>query len=283
MIKNKIDFTAIISVTRANPNGDPSGDNRPRETSEGYGLISDVCIKRKIRNRLQDFGQAIFVQSDDRCNDGFGSLQERANNTPELQMAKKSEDKTTDPKKLFIQAACKKWIDTRAFGQLFAFQSDSNSASVRGPVSIQIAKSVDPINITDMGITKSVNGSQTDGKASDTMGNKAIVDFGVYIVRGSINVVLAQKTGFSDEDAELVKKAIATMFENDASAARPEGSMIVEKLYWWKHNCQEGQYPSYKVFDSVRVEHKDGVVSPQSMDDYDIKYIPLDGLDAEII
>lgn len=279
---NKIDFLSIITVTKANPNGDPLNGNRPREDYNGYGEISDVCIKRKIRNRLQDMGERIFVQSDDRCDDGAKSLKDRADSVDELKK-EKSKDK-------YAEIACKKWIDVRAFGQVFAFKADSVSVGVRGPVSVHPAVSVVPVDISSMQITKSVNSEtkkkndvEVDGKSSDTMGMKHRVEFGVYVLKGSINHQLAEKTGFSDEDAEKIKEALATLFENDASSARPDGSMEVKKLYWWKHSCPMGNYSSAKVHNSVKVFLKEGVDTPKSFDDFEIEYTPLEGTECEII
>lgn len=279
MLNNKYDFFVVLSVDRANPNGDPLNGNRPREDYEGFGEISDVCLKRKMRNRLQDIGENIFVQSDEKVNDGFKSLSERA----EAGLKEFAKDKEK-----YKQIACEKWIDVRAFGQVFAFKSkDKNegvSVSVRGPVSIHPAFSMNPVDIASIQITKSVNSEPTkDGtKSSDTMGMKHRVDFGLYTFKGSINCQLAEKTGFSDEDADKIHQVLCTLFENDASAARPEGSMVIERVYWWKHNNKSGQYPSAQVHKQVKVILKPDVVSPKSVEDYDIVFTPLDNLNVEI-
>lgn len=273
-LKNKIDFAVLVTVTKANPNGDPLNGNRPREDYDGLGEISDVCIKRKIRNRMQDLGQRVFVQSQERCDDGAKSLNDRAKAVPELSKAAK--DKNQD---LFAKVACEKWIDVRTFGQVFAFKDDKVSVGVRGPVSIQTAVSMDPIDITSMQITKSVNSETKEGKSSDTMGSKNRVEFGLYVIKGSINCQLAEKTGFSEEDAEIVKEALITLFENDASSARPDGSMEVRKVYWWKHNCPSGQYSSAKVHRTLVVEKI--VDSPKKYEDYKIYIEPMDGLTPE--
>lgn len=274
-IQNKVDFALIIGVNGANPNGDPLNGNRPRQTVDGLGEISDVCIKRKIRNRIQDLGVKIFVKSDDRSDDGFKSLRERANEV--IKQFGKDREK-------FAEAACAEWYDVRAFGQLFAMKGDGKdglSVGIRGPVSIRPAFSVSPVNITSTQITKSVNTETGDKKGSDTMGMKHRVDFGIYLLCGSINVQLAQKTGFSDEDAELLKTALSTLFENDCSSARPDGSMDIIKMIWWKHNCASGQYSSAKVHNSVKIIPK--CDHPSSAEDYEIKIEDLDGLTGEII
>lgn len=172
-LANKVDFEVIISATDANPNGDPLSGNRPRINSKGLGEISDVCIKRKIRNRLQDMGERIFVQSDDKCDDGCDSLRARADSCDELKKASSGKNTNKDE---YARIACEQWIDVRSFGQVFAFRGDAVSVGVRGPVSISIAKSVSPIEIISMQITKSVNGeSGKNGKASDTMGTKTVL------------------------------------------------------------------------------------------------------------
>ncbi len=277
-IENKIDFAAVVYVEGANPNGDPLNGNRPRLTLDGMGEISDVCVKRKLRNRLQDEGQKIFVQSADRADDGYKSLKDRAEPLIK-QNSKSSED--------FAKAACEEWYDVRAFGQLFAFKkgdgADGVSIGIRGPVSIRPALSVTPVNITSTQITKSVNSETKDKKGSDTMGMKYRVDSGMYVIRGSINVQLAAKTGFSDEDAELLKNALKTLCVNDASSARPDGSMDVVKVVWWTHNCPIGQYSSAVVHNSIKVRPKSGCENPKCLDDYEITVDKLDGLKTEII
>lgn len=280
VLKNKIDFEAIITVENANCNGDPLNGNMPRTTYDGLGEISDVCLKRKIRNRLMDMGENIFVQSDDKKNDEYHSLKARAEANPAFK-AELAKGKKADVDAGF-KVACEAWTDVRSFGQVFAFKGEKLSIGVRGPVSLHPAFSVDPIDITSTQITKSVNSEEVEGKASDTMGMKHRVDFGVYILKGSMNVQLAEKTGFTEEDAEHIKEAIRTLFVNDASSARPDGSMSIYKLFWWKHNCALGQYSSKKVHDSLHVEKKEGVTEPKSLDDYRIELTELEGLKPEI-
>ena len=275
-LQNKIDFMVLVTAKNANPNGDPLDGNRPRETFSGYGEISDVCIKRKIRNRLQDMGEKIFVQSDDRCDDGADSLRTRADRCEAL--------KNVTDKNVFADIACKEWIDVRSFGQVFAFkakkkskdENDAVSVGVRGPVSVQTALSVSPIDIESMQITKSVNG-EGKGKSSDTMGIKHRVEFGLYVIKGSINCQLAEKTHFSDEDADKIKTALKTLFENDCSSARPEGSMEVCRLYWFRHESKYPEVSSAKVFRSLTIEPKAGVDKPMAFEDYDITLSEIDG------
>lgn len=268
-LKGKIDFTLFVSVTNANPNGDPLNGNRPRINLDGYGEISDVCIKRKIRNRFQDLGQRVFVQPDDRADDGYGSLKERAEGCEELK--KEISKKKKADRDLCARIACREWIDVRSFGQVFAFKGDDVSFGVRGPVSVHQAVSLSPVDIISMQITKSVNSEAgKESKASDTMGTKHRIGFAVYKVMGSVNVQLAEKTGFSQEDAELLKEALKTLFDNDASSARPEGSMEVCTLYWWQHEEKTPAVSTAKIHRSVKVHPKTD--RPHSYEDYTITY-----------
>ena len=306
-LKNKIDFAVIVSVNNANPNGDPLNGNRPRYDYEGKGEISDVAIKRKIRNRLMDMGQDIFVQSADNHNDPYPSLKERLTGVLGKEILNDKE---------LTKKSCDKWFDVRAFGQVFPFKGSKDkgkktkgtdsgetgdgegedksvSKSVRGPVSLHPAFSVAPVldRISSIQITKSVN-LEGDGskKESDTMGMKHRVDHGVYVFYGSMNPQLATKTGFTDDDAEAIKESLRTLFRNDASSARPDGSMEVYKIYWWEHANPNGQYSSAKIHNSVRnkVQLKNGITEPKSVEDY---YIPnkeeiekeLSGLKCEVI
>jgi len=287
-LKNKIDFAVILCVKNANPNGDPLNGNRPRVNYDGIGELSDVSIKRKIRNRLMDLGESIFVQSDDNKIDEHQNLRSRQS---EFEKKFKVTDKKNNDRNGFIKTVCAKWIDVRAFGQVFAYGKDKEdegsqgvSIGIRGPVSIHSAFSISPINISSIQITKSVSG-EGDGtkKASDTMGMKHRVDHGVYVFYGSMNPQLASKTGFNDEDAEAIKVALINLFQNDASSARPEGSMEVYKVYWWKHNSKNGQYSSARVHRSLKISLKDDVIEPKDINDYKIEVEMLSELTPEII
>ena len=278
-LKGKIDFALIISATNANPNGDPLNGNRPREDYDGYGEISDVCIKRKIRNRFQDMGQKIFVQSDDRTDDGYRSLKERAEGCDELNNEIKK--KKSANRVICGEIACKEWLDVRTFGQVFAFKGDEVSLGIRGPVSIHQAVSLSPVDIVSMQITKSVNSEAgKDSKASDTMGTKYRIGFGLYLIKGSVNVQLAEKTGFSQEDSELLKEALKTLFENDASSARPEGSMEVCRLYWWQHNEKTPSVSTAKIHRSIHI--KSLKERPKSFGDYSIELDDLECVKPEV-
>lgn len=296
-LKNKIDFAVIVCVSNANPNGDPLNGNRPRVNYDGLGELSDVCIKRKIRNRLMDAGFCVFVQSDDRRTDDFRSLRNRAEGIL------KNVDMKDDKK--YRVAACQQWIDVRTFGQVFAYSGKKGKGSeggdesgvsigIRGPVSIHPAFSIVPVldRVSSTQITKSVSG-EGDGtkRGPDTMGMKHRVDHGVYVFYGSMNPQLATTTGFSAEDAKAVQEALRTLFRNDASSARPEGSMEVCRIYWWEHSSNIGQFSSAKVHRSVgtKVHVRENIVGePKSITDY---YLPekaeieeeLPGLVCEII
>lgn len=286
-LKNKIDFALVFTVRNANPNGDPLDGNRPRTTYKGFGEVSDVCLKRKIRNRLLDEGQNIFVQSDDRRREGdtFRSLKDRADNEPALAECVKQMKSGKKTREDYARLACEIWYDVRAFGQVFAFKkgkqeaSDAVSIGIRGPVSIQSAFSIEPVNVTSSQITKSVNletGIDPDKKGSDTMGMKHRVDFGVYVTYGAINVQPAGKTGFSEADAEALKEVLRSLFRNDETSARPAGSMEVVKLVWWKHNCASGQYSSAKVHRTLQVSCDDQMNVSVSTKD-------LEGLIPEVL
>lgn len=274
ILQRKIDFVALVSVTNANPNGDPLNGNRPRADYNGYGEMSAECIKRKIRNRMQDLGYPIFIQSEDRSDDGFDNLSKRA---AAVMGGVKDRDECA-------RIANEKWLDVRTFGQVFAFKNEDASVGVRGPVSVHQAVSLSPVDINSMQITKSVN-AENKGKdeaiASDRMGMKHLVRFGLYKVKGAINVQLAEKTGFSEEDALVVKECLRTLFVNDASSARPEGSMEVVKLFWFEHDCKIGQYSSAKVHRSVTATLRPSVEVPTKVEDYEISVEPLVGLAVE--
>ena len=279
-LENKIDFALVFQVQNANPNGDPLNGNRPRANYDGLGEVTDVCLKRKLRDRLQESGQAIFVQSDDRKTDEETSLRNRAEKVLGKDAFKKNanRDKTA-------AMACKQWLDVRAFGQVFAFGKDSDggaggvSIPIRGPVTVQSAFSTKPIDITSTQITKSVSGEGDGSKrGSDTMGMKHRVDCAIYTTYGSINPQLAGRTGFSAADADLIKQALPKLFENDASSARPDGSMRVLKVVWWQHNSKGGQYSSAKVHKSLRdLLNDDGTFDEEKLKK------SLSGLEPEVI
>lgn len=260
MLENKIDFMVTIEVREANANGDPLSGNMPRTDAKGHGLISDVAIKRKIRNRMQDFGHPTFVQAGDRIEDEFRSLEKRFSN----QFNAKDSDEDIE------KQANKLWIDVRSFGQVFTYLK--KSIGVRGPVSINMAKSLEPIVISSLQIARSTNGMEAkneSGRSSDTMGMKYFVDYGVYLLKGSINPNFAEKTGFSMEDVEVIKQALVSLFENDASSARPEGSMRVREVFWFTHSNKLGNISSARVFDLFEFDKENR--EKNSYEDYGIR------------
>ena len=246
----------------------------------------------------------MFVQSDDRRapGDNYRSLRDRADNCPALkecltairaQKKQKGKDAASAvTREDYGRIACETWLDVRAFGQVFAFKSgkkddaesdsDAVSIGIRGPVTIQSAFTQHSVHIVSTQITKSVNletGTDPDKKAADTMGMKHRVDYGVYTTCGSINMQLASKTGFSQEDAEEFKEALLTLFQNDSTSARPDGSMEVVKLVWWKHDCPNGQYPAARVHRSLRIGNID---DPTVLPTVTVDEAAIPGLDYEL-
>lgn len=262
MIENKIDFIATVVVNNANPNGDPLAGNMPRTDSKGFGEMSDVSIKRKIRNRMQDMGHEIFVKSRDRVDDDYYSLEERYN-----EFFKGNKDDVAVEK-----GVMEKWLDVRSFGQVITY--DKKSIGIRGPVSIGIAKSLDPIEITSMQITKSINGMEPKSgdsrstRTADTMGTKHVAEFGTYVIYGAVNCFYAERTGFDAEDLSVIKEALRTLFINDASSARPEGSMEVKDIFWFKHSSKIGNVSSAKIKNLL--EWNKDTVMKETYEDYEI-------------
>ena len=279
MLENKVDFIMTIEVNNANPNGDPLAGNNPRIDSKGYGEISDVCIKRKIRNRMQDEGYEIFVKSRERQDDGFNSLEERYN-----EFFKGEKDNLVVEK-----GFNEKWIDVRTFGQVITYEK--KSIGIRGPVSISIGKSLSPIDITTMQIVRSTNGMEAksqSGRSSDTMGTKHYVEYGVYAIYGSVNCFFAEKTGFDKDDLEVLKESLRTLFINASSSARPEGSMEVKEIFWFEHSSKLGNVSSAKIRELVTWDKSDS--EKDKYEDYNVHIneevfskLENEGLNLEII
>lgn len=268
MINNKIDFLMTIEVKNANPNGDPLTGNMPRIDSLGYGIISDVCIKRKIRNRMQDQfkendlgeGYDIFVKANDRIDDDFRSLEKRY---------KAYFDKEKD-NEVIEKSMNEKWIDVRSFGQVVTF--NKKSIGIRGPVSISISKSLDPVITETMQIVRSTNGQDAGEKrSSDTMGSKNFIDYGVYLVQGSVNSFYSERTGFDEKDLEILKEALRTLFINDVSSARPDGSMEIKEIYWFTHSNKLGNVSSSKIKQLVNYDELDINNTNPSYEDYNFR------------
>jgi CRISPR-associated protein Csd2 len=271
-LENKIDFALIFNVKKANPNGDPLNGNRPRTDYDGFGEVTDVCLKRKIRDRLMESGHVIFVQGDYNVLDSHKNLKSRADSVI------KDYSKPDNVRNL----ACKTWFDVRAFGQIFPFKAKGNnkdakgvSIAIRGPVTIQSAFSVEPITVSSNQIIKSTS-LEGDGvnRQPDQMGMKHRVDRAIYVTFGSMNPQLSERTGFNNDDAETIKTVLPKLFEGDASSARPEGSMAVEKVIWWQHNSKAGQYSSAKVHRTLLV-NTDGSFELDNLDGLEPE--PIDG------
>lgn len=266
LLKNRIDFVVLVGVTDANPNGDPNYGNRPRSDYDGYGQISDVCLKRKIRNRMKNLGEEIFYDIESGI-----PTQEKLEQFKSIS--------TTDELR---KAVCEKWADVRAFGATLTAGKGFKiqSLGIKGPVSFCLARSIDPVDIVSMGITCGVNREKKDGLDSNRMGEKHLVRFGLYEVKGSVSVQSAQLTGFSYSDAKMLKHCLQTLFVNDESAARPAGSLEVVRVFWWEHNGN-GQVSPATVHRSVHVKLKDGVDKPVSADSYEIIRDEIPGLPCE--
>jgi len=258
ILKNKIDFAIIIGVKNANPNGDPLNGNRPRINYDGLGEISDVALKRKIRNRLLDLGENILMQAHDyrAKGDDYPNIKARVESVENIK-AETTKKGIKDADKV-LKLACQEWIDVRTFGQVLAFGKEGDdskglSVPIRGPFSIQPAISLEPVDVIHSKIVKSMNSTQVGGVQGDRMGDKFRVDEGIYVTFGTMNPQLAEKTGFTDEDALKMKDAMRTLFENDATSARPSGSMEVLKVIWWEQKIGEKVISSAKIHRSLNV------------------------------
>lgn len=292
ILDHKIDFSIVIGVKNANPNGDPLDGNRPRINADGFGEITDVAIKRKIRNRWQDMGKSVLVQMEERVTDGFMNIRDRVKQSESVQTAIATQkEKVNHWRDDLYSAACESWLDVRAFGQVMPFSAskklkdglDGVSIGIRGPVTIQSAYSVKPISIKEEQITKSINLEPSEGKGSDTMGTKATVPFSAYKFNGSINVEQAEKTGFTVEDAAALKEALRTLFVNDSSSARPEGSMAVLKLIWWEHDSKLGKLAPYIIHDLTKVSYPEKATSFNQVDVQVDDPADMTGIHREII
>lgn len=275
-IKNRYDFVVLFDVENGNPNGDPDAGNMPRVDPEsGYGLVTDVCLKRKIRNYVEtvkedEKGYQIYIKENVPLNRSDAKALEYHNIEVDKIKSLKKEDPELDRK--VRDFMCQNFFDIRTFGAVMTtfVKANLNCGQVRGPVQLGFAKSIDPILPQEVTITRVAITTESDAERKGTeMGRKYIVPYGLYRVEGYVSANLARKvTGFSEEDLNLLWKAILNMFENDHSAAR--GKMAVRKLIVFKHNRELGCAPAHKLFDAVRVEKKDGVEIPRSYSDYEV-------------
>lgn len=273
-ITNKVDFIAIIEAKNTNPNGDPLDSNRPRTDMDGYGLITDVAIKRKIRNRWQDMGESVYVQNSGRP--GYDNIDTLADRLKTFAQSKGIDKLGKDTNIYNLRdLMCEEWLDVRGFGSVVAHSSIKDlSLGITGAVTVTFATSLAPVNIIDTQIVKSVNGDKPKGnssKSSDTMGVKHMVDYGVYVFYGSITPQTAGVTGFSEEDVEKLKVAVHTLFENDATSARPSGSLAVKELFWFTHSSSLGDVSSKRVFDLLTYDNVEGYIEKPDYESFNIR------------
>ncbi|MCD8013980.1 MAG: type I-C CRISPR-associated protein Cas7/Csd2 [Lachnospiraceae bacterium] len=275
-IKNKYDFVILFDVENGNPNGDPDAGNMPRiDPESGYGLVTDVCLKRKIRNYVEMVkedatGYRIYIKENVPLNASDKEAYDSLGVEPGQIKVMKKDNPDLDRK--VRDFMCGNFYDIRTFGAVMTtFVKDNlNCGQVRGPVQIGFARSVDPIIPQEITITRVAITTEADAEKKNTeMGRKYIVPYGLYRAEGYVSANLARKvTGFSEEDLELLWQSILNMFENDHSAAR--GKMAVRKLIIFRHDSELGNAPSHKLFDSVKVVKKDGVDVPRSFEDYNL-------------
>lgn len=274
-ISNRYDFVVYFDVENGNPNGDPDAGNMPRVDPEsGYGLVTDVCLKRKIRNYIEtvkegDSGFEIYIKEGVPLNTSDKRAFDHFDIDPKEIKKMKKDDPDLDVK--LRDFMCKTFFDVRTFGAVMTtfVKNNLNCGQVRGPVQLTFAKSVDPIIPLEIGITR-VTGATEKGTEDGTerMGGKCIIPYGLYRCEGFVSANLARKTtGFSEDDLELLWNAIINMFEHDHSAAR--GKMAVRSLIVFKHESELGNAPSYKLFDAVSIQKKPGVEAPRSFKDYE--------------
>ncbi len=283
-IKNRYEFVVFFDVENGNPNGDPDAGNMPRiDPESGYGLVTDVCLKRKIRNYVEtvkenEAGYKIYIREDVPLNrsdkeacESVGIKEKEDKKVTEALKALKKTDADVDIK--LRDYMCENFYDIRTFGAVMTtfVKASLNCGQVRGPVQIGFARSIDPIISQEVTITRVAITTEEDAQNKQTeMGRKNIVPYALYRAEGYISANLARKvTGFSEEDLELLWKAIINMFENDHSAAR--GKMAVRRLIVFKHSKELGDCPAYKLFDAVDVTKKEEVEYPRRYQDYVIK------------
>lgn len=277
VIKNRYEFTILFDVENGNPNGDPDAGNMPRIDPEtGYGIVTDVCLKRKIRNCIETLcedkeGYKIYIKDGVPLNDSDNTAYV-ALGTDEKKIKELKKDDPEIDKKI-CQFMCKNFFDIRTFGAVMTtfVKAALNCGQVRGPVQLGFARSIDPIVTQEVTITRVAITTKKDAENKSTeMGRKYIVPYALYRVDGYISANLARKvTGFSEDDLALLWQSIINMFEYDRSVAR--GNMAVRELIVFKHASELGNAPAYKLFDTVSVKRKDGVVTARSYNDYEVE------------
>lgn len=274
-IKNRYDFVVLFDVENGNPNGNPDAGNMPRVDPEtGYGIVTDVCLKRKIRNYVatlkeNDPGYRIYINETTPLNRSDAEALKALNIPEDLKAAKKSDPGIDTKIRDFM---CENYFDIRTFGAVMTtfVRGALNCGQVRGPVQLSFARSIDPVVPQEVTITRVAITTEADAeKKSSEMGRKHIIPYALYRAEGYVSASLARKTtGFSEEDLQLLWDAILNMFENDHSAAR--GKMAVRELIVFKHATELGNAPAYKLFDSVTVERKDRSKPARSYSDYTV-------------
>jgi CRISPR-associated protein Csd2 len=267
-MNNRYDFVYLFDCKDGNPNGDPDAANSPRiDPQDMRGLVSDVCIKRKIRNfallaKERAAGYDIFVQQGSVLNEAIQKAH------TELGHDVDGKKKTADRKQVQSARAemCKRYFDVRTFGAVMS--TGSNAGQVRGPVQISFSRSIDPILPLDLSITRMAATESKDADApNQTMGRKNLIPYGLYCCQGYISAHLARETGFNDADLELLRQSLTQMFDHDRSASR--GTMAPQKLIVFKHDSALGNAPAHKLFERVTVQRKSGVPVARSFSDYD--------------
>ena len=283
-IKNRYEFVVLFDVENGNPNGDPDSGNTPRiDPESGLGLVTDVCLKRKIRNYVETVkedakGYKIYIKEDVPLNrsdreacESLGITETEDKKVTEALKKLKKSDKDVDIK--LRDYMCDNFYDIRTFGAVMTtfVKASLNCGQVRGPVQLGFARSIDPIVSQEVTITRVAITTEKDAENKSTeMGRKNIVPYGLYRVEGYISANLARKvTGFSEEDLDLLWEAIINMFENDHSAAR--GKMAVRELIVFKHSKELGDCPAYKLFDAVEVRKKEEIEYPRKYQDYTVQ------------
>lgn len=285
-ISNREDFMVLIDVRYGNPNGDPDADNMPRIDAEtGTGFITDVCLKRKIRNYVamvmgDNDHYRMYIQRgvtlNAKDNDAFEKVAgiKDASSTKNLKGALAKAKATDEDIKNYL---CEHYFDVRTFGAVITTLTKGalNYGQIRGPVQLGFAESVDPIApievaITRMAITKESDAKGTDGEngKQNEMGHKYVIPYGLYVVTGHVSPNIAKTTGFNDDDLKLLWQAVMNMFEDDHSAGR--GEMNVRKLIIFKHKSEYGNAPAHKLFETVKINKKDGVTVPRKYEDYTV-------------
>ena len=268
-LTNRYDFVILFDVENGNPNGDPDAGNSPRiDVESGYGYITDVCLKRKIRNYVElvkegEPGYNILIKPDRSLNTKFTAAYEAEG------LKTKNKGKDPDEVKKARDYMCRNYYDVRTFGAVMS-TGDDPCGIVRGPVQINFARSISPISIQDVTITRQARTTEDRKETGDTeMGRKSVIPYALYRAEGYVSAALANKsTGLSEDDLELLWSALMNMFEIDHSAAR--GKMCMRKLYVFKHENVLGNCPSHVLFDKIKVEEKAGAV-PRAFSDYEIR------------